>query len=286
MTKLRKAFTDFLTLHRYSPKTVEAYLLSVKGLAFHYNISPDKLSNSQIQKYLQYLIEEKKYEWSSCNVVLCGIKCFYDNIVQRDTTLVIPPRPRSKKLPEILSQKEVSSLLNSVTNVKHYTILLAVYSAGLRVSEVATLRPWHIERERGLIRVEQAKGRKDRYTVLSSVFSDALKAYIRLCQPDQWLFFGRDKNTPVSVSTVQKIFSAAKTNANIQNVKGIHTLRHCFATHLIEQGVDIQTIQRMMGHRYLSTTAGYIHISNDRIRSVISPMDTLCFDSCKSGGEV
>jgi len=275
MTLLRKRFTDHLTLRRYSPKTIEAYIASVKGLAFYYNLSPDKLSNEQIQAYLQHLIQGKKQAWSTCNVAFCGIKCFYENIMQRDTKLVIPPRTRSKKRPEILSQEEVLKVVNTFENLKHRAILLAVYSAGLRVCEVVTLRPENIEKNRGLIRVENGKGRKCRYTILSNVFLNALKEYKREYRPEKWLFFGRDINRPMSVSSAQKIYYAAKERIGMTKTNGIHTLRHCFATHLIEQGTDIKVIQEMLGHRYLSTTANYIHISNKHIASINSPLDNL-----------
>lgn len=275
MTVLRNRFTDYLILRRYSPKTIKAYVSSVKGLAFYYYLSPDKLSDEQIQAYLQYLIQEKKQAWSTCNVAFCGIKCFYENILQRNTELIIPPRTRSKKRPEILSQEEVLKVINTFENLKHRTILLAVYSAGLRVCEVVKLRPENIEKDRGLIRVEKGKGGKYRYTILSEVFYNVLTEYKREYQPQKWLFYGRDINKPMSVSSAQKIYYAAKEKVGMTKTDGIHTLRHCFATHSIEQGTDIKVIQKMLGHRYISTTANYIHISNKYIASVKSPLDNL-----------
>ncbi len=275
MTILRNAFEKHLILQRYSPKTNEAYLHAVKGLACFFNQSPDKLTDEKIQDYLRYLIEDRKYSWSTCNVTFCGIKCFYDNVLHRSTELMIPPRPRQKRLPTILSQNEVSKLLNTCTNLKHKALLLTVYSAGLRVSEVVSLQAVHIERSRRMIRVEQGKGKKDRYTVLSGTLLAELENYWREYHPGDWLFFGKDKKKPMPVSTAQKIYYTAKRRAGITRGRGIHTLRHCFATHLMEQGVQPYAIKRMMGHKALATTAGYIHVSNQFLSTIKSPLDNL-----------
>jgi len=275
MTKLRKAFENHLILQRYSPKTNEAYIHAVKGLAYFHKQSPDKLSNEQIQGYFRYLIKDRKYAWSSCNVTFCAIKCFYDNVLHRDTRIMIPPRPRQKTLATILSPKDVKKLLNSCTNLKHRTLLYAVYSAGLRVSEVVALKPVHIERSRKMIRVDQGKGRKDRYTVLSESFLIELETYWREYKPEKYLFFGKDKSKPMPVGTAQKIYYNVKKRAGITKGRGIHTLRHCFATHLMEKGVQTHTIKRMLGHISISTTAKYIHISNEFLSTIKSPLDML-----------
>ena len=275
MTPLRKRFQNHLTFKRFSPKTHEAYIGDVKGLANHYHKSPDKLSNEQIQDYFVYLIEERKYAWSSCNVIFCGVKLFYEEILGRDTRTVIPPRPRHKQFPTILSQAEISKLINAFTNLKHHTLLLCVYSGGLRVSEVFALQPVHIERARMMIRVEQGKGRKDRYTILSSRFLSELEKYCQEYRPKNYLFFGSDKAKPMAIGTAQQIYYQAKERAGITRGRGIHTLRHCFATHLMEQGVQIYAIKRMMGHVALSTTAGYMHVSNELISTIKSPLEFL-----------
>ena len=275
MTPLRKRFQNHLTFKRFSPKTHEAYIGAVKGLAEHYHKSPYKLSDEQIQGYFVYLLEERKYAWSSCNVIFCGVKLFYEEILHRDTTAVIPPRPRQKQLPTILSQEEVSKLINACENLKHRTLLLGVYSGGLRVSEAVALQPVHIERSRMMIRVEQGKGRKDRYTILSSHFLSELDKYWWEYRPEKYLFFGSDKAKPMAIGTAQKIYYQAKERAGITRGRGIHTLRHCFATHLMEQGVQIYAIKRMMGHVALSTTARYMHVSNELISTIKSPLDFL-----------
>ncbi len=275
MSELRKKFTRHLILRRFSPKTNTAYISAVQGLAVFYNQSPDQLSDEQVQDYFVYLIKDRQYAWSSCNVIFCGIKMFYEDILHRNTGTIIPPRPRRKQLPIILSQEEVWKLIDSCKNLKHRTLLLGVYSAGLRVSEVVSLQPVHIERDRMMIRIEQGKGRKDRYTILSQRFLTALGIYWREYKPEKYFFFGSDKAKPMAIGSAQQIYYQAKKKAGITRGRGIHTLRHCFATHLMEQGVPIYVIKRMMGHVALSTTAGYMHVSKEFISTIKSPLDIL-----------
>ena len=175
---LRTQFINHLTLHRRSPKTKEAYISAVYGLARHYMTSPDKLSDKQIQDYLRYLIEKHKLAWSTCNVVFSGLICFYKNVLKRDKTVFsIPPRPRSKKIPMVLSVEEVQCLLNSVSNLKHHALLMITYSAGLRVAEVVSLKLHHIESDssRMMIRIENGKGQKDRASLGTPFIFTVLK---------------------------------------------------------------------------------------------------------------
>ncbi len=248
---------------------------AVKSLAGYHRQSPDKLTNEQIQDYLHYIIADRKLAWSSCNVQFSGIKRFYKNVLNRKTKLFIPPRPREKKIFMALSREEVDRILNACQNLKHYTLLLTVYSAGLRVSEVVKLQPIHIERSRKMIRIEQGKGRKDRYTVLSDTLLKTLEEYWRAYRPGNWIFFGKTKTKPMPIETAQKIYYNAKEEAGVKRGKGIHTLRHCFATHLLEQGTRTYILQQMLGHKSIKTTARYLHISNDAISKVISPVDAV-----------
>lgn len=175
---------------------------------------------------------------------------------------------------DIYSKEQVKRLLDAVQNPKCHALLMCVYGAGLRVSEAVVLRPEHIESARGLIRVEQGKGRKDRYTLLPNRLLDDLRSYHRCFHPGEWLFFGRDRAKPMPIGSAQKIFYHARNRVGI-NHGGIHTLRHCFATHLLEAGADIFEIKRMMGHSAIKTTSGYIHISREHLQSVRSPLDNL-----------
>jgi site-specific recombinase XerD len=178
-----------------------------------------------------------------------------------------------RQLPTVLSVEEVVRIIDSTRNLKHRALLMTTYTAGLRVSEVVKLRPEHIESKRMLIRVEQGKGKKDRYTMLSVKTLETLKDYWRAYRPGEWLFFAKDRQMPMPIGTVQKIYYHNKKRAGVTKGRGIHTLRHCFATHLIDVGVDVYTVKRMMGHAALSTTSKYIHVTKDKISEIVSPFD-------------
>jgi len=273
MTELRQKFERHLTLCRYSPNTNTVYMKAVESLAGYYRQSPDCLTDTQIQDYLHYLIVDRKLAWNTCNVYFSGIKYFYTCVLRRRAKLSIPPRPRQHKIAVAISREEVDQILSACNNLKHRTLLLTVYSAGLRVSEVVKLEPVHIERSRKMIRIEQAKGRKDRYTVLSDTLLKTLEEYWRAYRPGKWLFFGATKTKPLSIDSAQQIYYQAKRKAGVKRGKGIHTLRHSFATHLLEHGTRTHVIQQMLGHRSIRTTAKYLHISNEAISKVISPLD-------------
>ena len=273
---LRIQFDNYLALQRYSPKTREAYISAVAGLAGYYLKPPDQLTNNEIHEYLRYLIYERKLAWSSCNVVFSGLQCFYTQVLKWDNTrFSIPPRPRIKKIPMVLSVEEVKHLFSCVTNLKHWALLKTVYSAGLRVSEVVLLQPQHIESDptRMMIRVEQGKGRKDRYTVLSQELLEDLRQYWRRYKPGKWLFPGKSPEEPMPIGTAQRIYHNAKKKAGITKGRGIHTLRHCFASHLLWQGGDIYTIKRLLGHSSIKTTIKYLHVTQEQIAMVKSPLD-------------
>lgn len=275
-TLLRKQFNDHMILRGFSPKTKDVYIGAVAGLAKYYRFSPDKLNNDQIQAYLLYLIKDRKLAWSSVNVAFSGLRCFYTQVLKWDETRFhIPSRPRQKKLPKLLSVEQVNHLLKAPSNIKHRALLMTVYGGGLRVSEVVRLKPHHIESERMMIRVEQGKGKKDRYTILPQSLLDQLRVYWKACRPHSWLFFARDKEQPMPIATAQRIYYNTKKKAAITRGKGIHTLRHCFATHLLDQGVDVYTIKQMMGHTALVTTSKYLHTTKEKIAAVRSPLDTL-----------
>lgn len=275
-TLLRKQFNDHMILRGFSPKTKDAYIGAVASLVKYYHLSPDKLNNDQIQAYLLHLIRDRKLAWSSVNVAFSGLRCFYVQVLKWDETRFhIPSRPRQKKLPKLLSVEQVNHLLKAAPNIKHRALLMTVYGGGLRVSEVVRLKSHHIESDRMMMRVDQGKGKKDRYTILPQSLLDQLKAYWKACRPHSWLFFGTDKDKPMPIATAQRIYYNAKNKAGIKKGNGIHTLRHCFATHLLDQGVDIYTIKQMMGHTALVTTCKYLHTTKEKITAVKSPLDNL-----------
>ena len=190
-------------------------------LPVNFHHPPDQLTNDQLQDYLYYLLKERKLAWSTCNVHFSAIKCFYDDFLKRQTDVSIPPRPRQKQISLALSKDEVKKLIYSCTNLKHRTLLLTVYSAGLRVSEAVKLEPVHIERSRKMIRVEQGKGRKDRYTLLSDQLLETLEEYWRTYRPGKWIFFGKTRSKPMPVETAQQIYYKTKKRAGIIRGRGI-----------------------------------------------------------------
>ena len=274
--RYHRSFSDYLSVIRVSKKTKEAYLRSVAALSAFHDLPAANLSNNQIQDFLLYSIQEKALAWSSCNVLFCGLKKFYQDYLGRsDSEFSIPPRTRSKQLPMLLSKKEVLALIKVQPNIKHRALLATVYGSGLRVSEVVKLTPEHIDSSRMMIRVEQGKGRKDRYTVLSQNCLDLLREYWRMKLPEKWLFYGQKKELPMSIGTAQHIYYQAKDKTKITKGRGIHTLRHCFATHSFDSGTEIYVIKRWMGHTSIRTTYKYIHLTPGYLRKIQSPLDMI-----------
>lgn len=277
VTVLRKRFTDYMVLRGLAAKTIEGYTHAVGELARYYGRPPDRLSCEEIQAFLRDLITVRGRAWSTVNVYFSAYRCFYGEVLGwEEARFSIPPRGRIQRRPRVLGAEEVAKILRAPHNLKHCALLTMVYGSGLRVSEVCRLKPHHIESNRKMVRVEQSKGRKDRYTILSACALELLGNYWRLYRPGRWLFFGRHRERPMPVGTAQKIYYQARDAAGLPPGGGIHTLRHCFATHLMDAGVDIYAIKQMMGHRSPATTAGYIHVSRQRIEAVRSPLDTLC----------
>jgi len=279
MTPLRKEMIKQLELARLSKSTQDAYVRSVEGLVRHYARRPDRLSVEQIRSYLHYLLVERRLAWSSCNVAACGLLFFYTKVLGRGSLrLYLPPRTRKKKQPEVLSRGEVRRLFEATTNPKHRALLMTTYGGGLRVSEVVRLKLADIDSERMAIRVVQGKGCKDRRTILSPRLLAQLRAYWKIDRPPMWLFPGSDVDKAMARGTAQKFYYGAKKAAGIRRAGGIHTLRHSFATHMLEDGVDSSLIQAMLGHANISTTAKYLHVSHRHLAKVRSPLDTLFED--------
>ena len=275
MGALRTKMIEEMRLRSFSLRTQESYLGAVIGLVKHYRQSPDQLSQDEIRSYLLHL-EERGLSPSSRNVAISGLKFFYHQIVGwNKQKLFIPPRKRTWRLPEVLSPTEVERLLEAPVKLRDRCLLMTAYSAGLRVSETVHLKLTDIDPERMMIRVEQGKGKKDRYTILSARLLGELRQYKRAYQPVTWLFFGKDRNHPLDISTAQRIYNLAKQKAGIQKGKGIHTMRHCFATHLLEAGVDLCTIKTLLGHNSLQSTQRYLQIRQHRLGSTVSPLDLL-----------
>lgn len=273
MSELRKKMIRAMQLKDFSPKTQESYLAAVKGLARYCKKSPDILTKEEVEDYLLYLKKDGK-STSTRNVVICGLKFLYEKTLKNDDIFLnFPERRRPKILPEVLSMAEVEKILDAPGNLKHRVILMTTYSAGLRLSEVASLKVNHIDSDRMQIRIEQGKGCKDRYTILSKTLLEELRVYYKSYRPTDWLFYSKKRDTPISRVSIQRIYKNAKAKADITKGRGIHTLRHCFATHLLEAGCDLRKIQMLMGHRSLSTTMVYLHVCNSALSKIISPLD-------------
>jgi site-specific recombinase XerD len=228
-----------------------------------------------VEDYLLYLKHDRGNTHGTCGTVAAGLRFFFNHVAEEQVSFDFRFR-KDGKLPTVLTRKEVWSLINAARDLKHRMILMATYSAGLRAGEVAALKPEHIDSTRMLIKVEHAKGGAQRYTVLSHRFLKELRHYYKIRRPTTYLFpssFAHRKNQPLTYSAVRMVYENARKKAGITKGNGMHTLRHCFATHLLEAGYDIRTIQVLLGHRRLSTTTIYLHVSRKTLSKVPSPLD-------------
>ncbi len=248
----------------------------------HFGCSPAQLGETEIKQYLHHLLVERKLSWSYVNVSYSALQFLYEKTLNRPWHVEKIPRPKTGlKLPEILSDKELLRLFDATNNLKHRMILMITYAAGLRVSETANLKLGHIDSDRMQVRVEQGKGRKDRYTLLSAPLLPDLRSYYRQYRPQTYLFEGKKPGIPLSTETIQKVFKDAKESAGIIKQASVHTLRHCGVypvfgtTHLMENGVDLLTIKKLMGHRSIQTTLRYVRVRHEHIQTVASPLDKL-----------
>jgi integrase/recombinase XerD len=279
MTELRQRMIRDMKIRGLSNNTIKTYVYHVANIARYYDKSPAVLTIDEIKKYLVHLRDEKKNSWSARNQLVAALNFLYKTTLNDPTRLLtMPPRKKPKRLPEVLSREEVKRIINAPDNIKHRMLLKTAYAAGLRVSELVALRPEHIDSNRMLIRVEKGKGQKDRYTILSSSLLKELRIYWEKIKPGEWLFpsswYGYTKDH-INKTSVMKIYNAAKKKVGVTRGKGIHTLRHSFATHLLEAGYDIKTIQALLGHQSIKTTLVYLHVSDRNIAMVKSPFDLI-----------
>ena len=264
-----------LVSRKYSPKTVKSYLHYNRELVKFAGKNSQEINESDIKDYLFYLVEEKDVAASTLNIVVNALMFYYGRILKRKFMYEIKRPKKDKKLPIVLSQEEISKILSSVSNIKHKAILMIIYSAGLRVSEVVKLKVEDIDDERKLIHVRGAKGRKDRYTILSDKALETLNLYLKAYQPKKWIFTGIKKTRHLNTRSAQKIFDNAVKSAGIRKGVSIHSLRHSFATHLLESGIDLRYIQELLGHSSSKTTEIYTHVSTKNIGKIKSPLDNL-----------
>lgn len=259
-----------------SEQTRESYLRAVRGLTSHYHRSPDQISQEQIQAYLVHLYVERKRAWSTCNVIVHALRFFYHTTLDSERThFTIPSARRPSRLPDILSREEVARLFVNASTPQHRTMLVTAYATGLRVSELVRLKLTDIDADRHTIRVTQGKGARDRYALLSDRLLTELRQYWRQYRPAIYLFPSSRAERPMSIGVAQRAYTEAKIRARIVKSGGIHALRHAFATHMLEAGAPVHTIQRLLGHESIRTTLRYIHLAQHDLAGAKSPLDLL-----------
>jgi site-specific recombinase XerD len=276
MSELRNKMKTELELRGYSPTTIKHYIENVSRFAKHFNQSPELLGEDQIREYLHYCIMEKHLSEGTVNYINGSLKFFYTKILKINWNNDMLPRMKEgKKLPVVLSKSEVKAILDATDNLKHKAILMTIYGAGLRISEAAKLKGLDIDSNNMQIVIRQGKGKKDRYSLLSKTNLNLLRDYWKRYQPGDYLFPGKNATDHISVRAIQKTFDQALAKAGIRKDATVHTLRHSFATHLLEAGTDICHIQRLLGHTSIKTTTIYLHLRRLDLLSIKSPLETL-----------
>ena len=276
MTLLRQRMLEDLNIRNYASSTVECYVRSVAEFAKHFHQPPDKLGPEEIRAWQLFLLQEKRVKLSSYIQAVCGLRFFYGVTLNRKIEIERIPLPRyEKKLPVILSKEEVKALLEAPKNLGHRAILATMYAGGLRVSEATNLKVGDIDGSRKVIWVRGGKGHKDRQVMLSAPLREVLAAYWRWKHPTDWFFPGGKPGCPISRETVFETCRKAARLAGISKPVHPHSLRHAFATHLLEDGVNLLVIQTLLGHSSLKTTARYLHLADTAIRSTRSPLELL-----------
>ncbi len=280
MTALRQRMIEELKLRNFAVNTQEAYLRAVTKFAEHFGKSPDQLGKDEVRTYLLHLVEKRQASWSRYNIALCALRFLYHVVLERDSLLDGVPFPKGeKKLPVVLSMGEVTQFLRVIRNLKHRAMFMTMYSGGLRVSELLELKASDIDSARMLIRIRQGKGRKDRYVGLSERLLLLLKEYWKARRPTDYLFPGRFPGKPMTRASAGLLCRKIAKQAGLTKRVTPHTLRHSYATHLLECGTDLRTIQILLGHRSIRTTALYTHVSRKTLESTPNLLDLLDLES-------
>jgi site-specific recombinase XerD len=273
---LPSEYIETLKLKNYSESTIQTYRLHFQRfLKYYINTKLENITHEQIRQYLLYLVNERKYSTSAQNQAINSIKFYYEKVLGKPVEKYYVPRPRKeKKLPEVLSEEEVTKILKQIKNLKHKCIIYLIYSAGLRLTEVVHLKISDIQSDRKQIFIRSAKGNKDRYVLLSDSILILLREYYKKYNPKVWLFEGKPSEQ-YSRRSIQTIFKRAVQNSGINKNSTIHTLRHSFATHLLEHGTDLRYIQELLGHKSSRTTEIYTHVTQTAKNKIVSPLDNL-----------
>ena len=273
--ELRENFIRDMELQGFADKTIEAYVRTVKKLCEHYGTNPGKITTFQIKDFQHYIMTKYKGS-SSVTIYFGGIKFFYTYTLNRPEIIevLVKPKKRPRKLPVVLDKQEVFSILDVINNLKHKAILSTIYSAGLRISEATNLKVADIDSKRMQIHVRQGKGKRDRYTILANKTLELLRIYWKIYKPAEWLFPpNARKEDHIHVRSVQNVFERALEKTGIKKPATVHTLRHSFATHLLESGIDIHQIQLLLGHTNITTTTVYLHLRRKDLVGIKSPID-------------
>jgi integrase/recombinase XerD len=276
MTEMRRRMEEELKLRNCSPRTQKTYLSWVSRFAEHYHRSPERMGNPEARDFLVHLLEERKLSRSAVVQAYCALKFFYLHVLHRPYELEDLRFPRGKrKLPLVLSEVEMKLLLGAAEDLREQAILMTLYSSGVRLSELLNLQIKDIDSTKMQIRVRQGKGAKDRNVVLSRTLLDVLRLYFRQYRPASWLFYGETPQRPLDARVVQRMIRRLSQKAGLRQGVTCHTLRHSFATHLLERGTELAYIQELLGHKNPKTTLLYARISPRALSKVISPLDRL-----------
>lgn len=277
MTPLRQRMREDMQVRNLSPHTQRAYVENVARFARHFGRSPADLGPEEIRTYQVYLIRERHLAPSSLEIAVCALRFLYKVTLKKPWSFddLIPAPKKPRRLPVVLSPDEVVRALDCVPSPKHRAVLTTCYAAGLRISEAVRLRPCDVDSQRMVIRIEQGKGQLDRYVMLSPKLLEVLRDWWRLSRPTTWLFPGDRPDHPLGRAAVEQACHRARRRARLTKPLTPHVLRHCFAVHLLEAGTDVRTIQLLLGHRSLETTARYLRIATTKVCATTSPLDLL-----------
>lgn len=280
-TPLTERMAEDMLVRNLSPRTIDSYTYHVDRFVRHSGRPAEALGPEEIRQYQLHLIKDRKVGWSSFNQAVCALRFLYRFTIAREWHVkMIPFGKRPKKLPVVLGQEQAVELIQCVANLKHRTVLLTLYAAGLRLSEALHLQVPDIDSKRMQLRITHGKGSKERLVPFSPRLLEALRAYWKEVRPPRWLFPGKTSGVPLSSTTIQKTCKSAARKAGIRQRVSPHTLRHSFATGLLEAGVDLLTIGQLLGHKSFSSTLVYLHVRRPHLQSTPSPLDWLPVRQC------
>jgi site-specific recombinase XerD len=279
MTRLRKMMLEELERRNYSPRTIECYIPAVEDFARYFHRPPDQLGPEHIRQYQAYLFRQRKLDPNTVNQRLAALRFFFVKTLRRPWSVAVTPYPKKvHRLPSVLSQAEVAQLINAAPTPFYRILLMTLYATGARRAEVARLKVSDVDSQRMVVHIQGGKGRKDRDVMLSPVLLEALREHWRGLKPKTWLFPGNRSHTapdPITSKVIWHACHQAALRAGLHNRVHPHTLRHCFATHLLEAGADLRTIQLLLGHHDLEETTVYLHLSHRHLGATASPLDSL-----------